>query len=371
MVIPFLSLYLTQSKGFSLGQVAWIMVAFGVGSVCGSWIGGFLTDKLGAYKTMIFSLLSSGFAYIVLQYMDAYYSIMLAVFVVLLLADIFRPAMFVILKAYSKPENQTRSLTLIRLALNLGFSLGPVLGGFLIYNLSYGSLFWVDGLSCLAAVILLFIVLRPRRGVKQIEEVHPALDSPYKDRLYILFCVGLVMFGFVFLQYFSTVPLFYRDIFDLNEQSIGLLLGFNGLLVFLIEMPLVQALDKSGNNKIVFLVWGMVLLLLSFLIMIFFPYIIMLWVAIVLMSFSEMLFFPFSNAFAHERTRKGNTGQYMALYSMSFSVAHIFGHSAGLQMVSYFDFTFAWWTLVVISGIGMLIFLIIGKRNQQLHAENV
>jgi hypothetical protein len=35
-------------------------------------------------------------------------------------ADMFRPAMFVSLATYSKPENRTRSLTLVRLAVNLG-----------------------------------------------------------------------------------------------------------------------------------------------------------------------------------------------------------------------------------------------------------
>jgi|TARA_R110000737_G_scaffold17130_1_gene34600 predicted MFS family arabinose efflux permease len=368
MVIPFLSLYLTKSKGFSLGEVAWIMAAFGIGSVSGSWLGGYLTDKIGGYKTIVFSLFSSGLAYIVLQYMGSFYSIMLAVFVVLLLADIYRPAMFVVLKANSKPENQTRSLTLIRLAINLGFSLGPVLGGFLIFNLGYGSLFWVDGVSCLIAVILIFIILKPKPGVQQKEEVPSSAESPYKDRVYLFFCLGLVLFGLVFLQYFSTVPLYYRDVFNLNEQSIGLLLGFNGLLVFLIEMPLIHALDKPGKSKTTYLIWGMILLLISYLVMILFPSILILWAAILLMSFAEMFFFPFSNAIAMERSKKGKTGQYMALYSISFSVSHIFGHSAGMQMISYFNFNFTWWILVGVTTLGILIFGIIGKRFQQKRA---
>ena len=47
-------------------------------------------------------------------------------------SDMFRPAMFVSLGAYAKPENRTRALTLVRLAINLGFAAGPALGGIII-----------------------------------------------------------------------------------------------------------------------------------------------------------------------------------------------------------------------------------------------
>jgi predicted MFS family arabinose efflux permease len=62
--------------------------------------------------------------------------------------------MFVSLATYSKPENRTRSLTLVRLAVNLGFA-GPALGGLIIMNMGYGGLFWVDGSSCIISILIL------------------------------------------------------------------------------------------------------------------------------------------------------------------------------------------------------------------------
>jgi predicted MFS family arabinose efflux permease len=53
-------------------------------------------------------------------------------FSIMTLADMFRPAMFVSLATYAKPENRTRALTLVRLAVNLGFAAGPALGGLII-----------------------------------------------------------------------------------------------------------------------------------------------------------------------------------------------------------------------------------------------
>jgi hypothetical protein len=54
-----------------------------------------------------------------------------------------------------KTENRTRSLTLVRLAVNLGFAAGPALGGLIIMNMGYGGLFWVDGSSCIISILIL------------------------------------------------------------------------------------------------------------------------------------------------------------------------------------------------------------------------
>ena len=63
MVLPFLSKYLKEDLHFSYSQVGWIMVSFGLGSMLGSWLGGKLSDKIGFYKIMIFSLLTSGIGF--------------------------------------------------------------------------------------------------------------------------------------------------------------------------------------------------------------------------------------------------------------------------------------------------------------------
>ena len=83
MVIPFLSLYLTKSMDFSMSDVGWIMSCFGLGSVAGSWLGGKLTDKIGYYKVMFFSLILTGFLFVGLQFLDTFESICLGIFAVM------------------------------------------------------------------------------------------------------------------------------------------------------------------------------------------------------------------------------------------------------------------------------------------------
>jgi predicted MFS family arabinose efflux permease len=354
MVIPFLSLYLTKDKGFTLSDVGWIMTFFGLGSVIGAYIGGWLTDKIGAHITMSFSLGSSGLFYILMQYAESFWAIATMIFFVVLLADIFRPASFVALRAFTNKSNQTRSTSLIRLAINLGFSVGPAIGGLLIYNLGYASLFWVDGITSIIAMVLLFYLLHPKRSNNQKEELAANPVSAYTDKRYLIFILGMILLAFVFLQYFSTLPYYYSKAYLLSEKYIGLLLGFNGLLVFLIEMPLVHFLEQKGKDPLLFVTIGSFLLMLSFLILQLGHFEGLLWTGMVLMSFSEVIAFPFANTFALDRSKKGKTGEYMALYTISFSIAHVFAHNAGFQLIDSISFEWTWW-IMVITGLIMTI----------------
>jgi predicted MFS family arabinose efflux permease len=363
MVVPFLSLYLKENLHFSMSNVGWIMSAFGLGSVAGSWLGGKLTDKIGYYKVMVYSLWLTGLLFIGLQFLSSFASICFGVFVVLLVADSFRPAMFVALNAYSKPENKIRSLTLIRLAINLGFSAGPALGGLIIIGLGYGGLFWIDGITCIIASIVLLDALNPKKA-KELDKIK--IENPvsaYKDKVFLVFLAAMMLFGIVFLQYFSTITIYYKDIHKLSELQIGLILGMNGFLIFVFEMPLIKWLENTRYTKLGLMFFGAVLTGLSFLILNFMSWTGVLILGMLLMTFGEMIAFPFSNAFAAERSRKGNQGEYMALYSISFSIAHIFGHNAGLQMTSHLGFDNTWY---IISGIAVICALLLFILNAHL-----
>lgn len=360
MVIPFLSLYLTKSLNFTIPDVGWIMSCFGLGSVLGSWLGGKLTDKFGYYKVMLFSLIGTGIAFLAMQFVTTFAGFCVGIFGLMVVADAFRPAMFVALSSYSKPVNKIRSVTLIRLAINLGFSAGPAVGGLIITSLGYAALFWVDGITCLFAALLLLQVLHPKKAkvLDEIKVKNPV--SAYSDKAFWIFLIGMMLFATVFLQYFSTMPLYYKEVHYLSEMEIGLLLGLNGLVIFLLEMPLVKWLEDGKYSKSGLMVFGAILTALSFIVLNLTSWVGVLVVAMMLMTIGEMIAFPFSNAFAMDRAKKGNQGEYMALYSIAFSFAHIFSHNSGMQLVNSLGFDKTW---NIVFGVAILciIFLLILK----------
>lgn len=349
MVVPFLSLYLTNYLDFSLGQVGWIMTCYGAGSVIGVYFGGKLADKIGYHIVMYSSLILTGIAFLILQFIDTYYFLCLGVFLLTVVADAFRPAIWVAMADYSKEENRTRSVTLIRLAINLGFSMGPAIGGLIIAYVSFKGLFWVDGITCLIAAFIIIKFLHQKELPVNKEEVQiKSKKSPYRDKQYLVFWFAMFLIGFTFMQYFSTLPLYYNETLGLQEDQIGLLLAMNGFLIFLLEMPIVHSLEKGKLEGLKIVIAGIFLLAISFLVLNISNWIGFAVIGMLFMTFGEMLGFPFSNAYALDRSEKGNKGEYMAMYSMSFSFAHILGPNVGMHLTERFGFSFTWSVMAVL-----------------------
>lgn len=373
MVIPFLSLYLTKNRGFSLEEVGWILTFFGLGSVAGSWIGGKLVDLIGHYKTMAGSLILSGIFFVLLQYPVSFWGICAGIFLVMSVADAFKPAVFVAINAYSKPENRTRSITLIRLAINLGFSAGPAVGGLIIAGAGYSGLFWVDGITCALAGILLLKLLHPKKAIENPKEEVLVSRSVLKDKPFLVFTGAMILVGFIFLQYFSTIPLYYAEVHFLTEFQIGLILGFNGFLIFLLEMPLIKYLEGRVRSHLFHVITGTVLIGLSFLIINLTGWVGVLIVGMILLTLGEMIAFPFSNSFALKRAQGGKQGSYMAAYSIAFSIGHIFGHNSGMQLIGGFGYDLTWYVMIILSVIAIALLMItmaMVKKEKEVAAVN-
>ena len=367
MVIPFLSLYLVNAKGFTLPQIGWIMTCFGVGSLAGTWVGGKLTDLIGFYKVIVSSLLLGGIGFIFLQFVDTFYGFCIGIFSLIFVADAYRPAIFVAADTYSKPGNVTRSITLIRLAINLGFSIGPLIGGIIIATISYNSLFWIDGITCIIAAVGLYIWLKPKKAKDEVPNTPIIKEGvpPYLNGLFMLFFVIMVANGTTFVQYFSVMPLYYEKAHFLTEDLIGWLFFINGAVIVLFEMPLIGWLERKQVSKTMATFWGIVLLAISFIVLNLTQWSGILIIAMLLMTLGEMIGSPFSNALALEMAPKGRKGSYMGMYSMSFSISHIIGHNTGMNMVDGLGYQATWFYifvfLIVISGLTLWLYRLLKK----------
>ena len=359
MVLPFLSRYLNEELEFTLEDVGIILSFFGVGSLVGHYLGGKLTDKLGFYSVMARSLFTTGVLFIALQYVKSFWGFSFAVFFIMSIADMFRPALFVSLKAYSKPENQTRSLALIRLAINLGFIFGPMVGGFLIVKNGYTSLFWIDGITCILAT-LLFISLVKKKDLHSHSEKKEALLKDRKfnilqDKPFLIFLGISFLMGMIFMQLFFTMPTYHFKQFGLPEDYTGLLLLLNGLLIVLIEMPLVAWIEKKKFSHPKLFFYSSFLMGISFVFLLFDNFWQILILHMFLITVGEMISFPFTNTFAMNRAKKGYEGKYMAWYSISFSFAHILCPILSFTIIEQFSYKTNWSLTAVYGLIAMIL----------------
>ena len=357
MVIAFLTLYLTLKLGFSITSAGFVMVVFGIGSICGTFMGGKLTDKIGYFPVQLWSLLLGGIMFLLISQTQNYYTICTLVFLLSAFGEAYRPANTASIADFSTPQTFTRSVSLIRLAINLGWSIGPAIGGFLASR-EYKLLFWADGLTNIGAAVLVFLFLRGTRRQKTDNQVvtpktNPK-DSPYKDQKYLVFLVLTTLYAVAFFQLFTIGPLFYKQVCKLTEIQIGYILGLNGLLVALVEMILIYKIEGKFQ-KLSLISFGVSLVVVNYAIFLFTNNYAWLIVGIVFATLSEIFAMPFMNSFAIERSKPHNRGQYSALHSMTWSVAQISAPLIGTQTIAHFGFDALWYVLGsfgIISAVG-------------------
>jgi len=358
MVVPFMTMYATQKLHYSIADAGIIMSLFGVGSIVGAFIGGKLTDVIGFYKIQVFSLFSGGVMFIVLGYLQTFAMLCVGTFVLSTISESFRPANSTAIAFYSKPENITRSYSLNRLAINLGWAFGGALGGFLAaYN--YQLLFWVDGITNISAAVILLLVLPVPHDLKATiagnKKKATAASSAYKDRPYLFFIFLTILFAFSFFQIFTILPVYFKEQLHLSERVIGLLMAINGLIIAVVEMVIVFKLE-SRANPLRFIKYGVWLVGISYVIFNLFTG--QFWLALVSTIFitvGEMLSMPFMNTYWISRSADHNRGQYAGLYTMAWSTAQIASPSIGGFVVEKYGFNMLWWivfAITVIAGAG-------------------
>lgn len=344
MVIPFLTVYMTQHLHFTIAQAGIVMACFGSGAIVGATAGGWLSDRIGFYQVQFWSLFSNGLLFILLGQMHTFPQLCVCVFALSSVGDAFRPANSMAIAAYSKPENRTRSYALNRLAVNLGWSVGPAIGG-LLASFSYDLLFWVDGATCMVAAITMRILLPPVPAPAK-SHADPAVpkESIWKDHIYITFLVFAMINAICLFQFSSIVPLYFKQVLHLKEWAIGLSMSINGIMIAVVEMVMIYRLEGRFPD-LLFIMRGSIMVAIAYYVIAGLPaWWIVAPVFMVIITFGEMLCLPFMNSFWISRSQAHNRGQYAALYTISYSVANIVSPTAGAFVVGHLGFTW-WWAI--------------------------
>jgi predicted MFS family arabinose efflux permease len=345
MVVPFLTMYMTQYIGVGIGKAGIVMSLFGAGSVIGALLGGKITDKVGFYYVQMVALAGGGLLFILLGLIKSYTGICITTFFLSMINEAFRPANSVAVAHYSSEENRTRSFALNRLAVNMGWAIGSAMGG-LIASKSYQLLFWVDGITNILAAIMLYLLLAPSKNNATSKKQLSVYKGPtvYQDKEYLFFIGLQVLFAMCFFQLFTILPVYYKTQLHLSESFIGLVMAVNGLLIVAIEMVVVYRLDGRWP-RLNIISFGVLLVGLAFVLLnvgiISAAFIALL--SIVVVTIGEMLSMPFMNSYWISRTNNNNRGQYAGLYTTSWAVAQIAGPMAGSQIAEHFSYRLLWW----------------------------
>lgn len=346
MVLPFMTIYCTQQLKFSIVQAGIVMALYGAGSIAGAFIGGKITDKYGFYYLQVGALMTGGIMFISLSFLETFITLGVGTFILSMCNESFRPANSTAVAHYSSEKVRTRSYSLNRLAINLGWSFGGALGG-LLASVNYNLLFYVDGCTNIFAAILLLKLLKPVRKQRIFgsTDKKPVVVSAYKDKQYLFFIILTVLFASCFFQLFTMQPVFFKTEWHFSEQFIGFLMALNGILIVLMEMVLIHKLE-GRRPSLFFVTAGVFLAGIGYSLFNIFPA--AAWVAILsvcVITIAEMLSMPFMNTFWISRTNEQNRGEYAALYTIAWSVAQVLAPIYGAVLIQNGGYNLLWWVL--------------------------
>jgi MFS family permease len=298
----------------------------------GAFGGGMLTDKWGAKQVQVASLALAGGGFLLLGQLRAPLLLQVAAFALGAVNESFRPANGAAFAAAAPPERLTQALTLRRLALNLGMTCGPMLGGFLAAR-DYSWLFVVDGGTSLLAAAVLFTFDRTP-GPLRASSTLPAARSPWSDAPFLLLMLFAAGHAAVLYQFFSTYPLALHELHGFPEPQIGSIYAINTLLIVALEMVLVRRLSAAPPLRVA--AWGTLLFGGGFALLPLGRGYAFVAATVVVWTFGEMLTMPFLETVAAGRGDERSRGRYLGAYNFAYSVSFAAAPALGAWLYQRF-----------------------------------
>ena len=353
MVLPFLVLYLTTDLGFSPARAGLMLAFYGASAIVFGPIGGRLSDRIGALRVMRVSLIASGLVLLLFPLAKSFTAVAAMTVLWAGCSELFRPASLAAITHVVAPEQRKQAFALNRLAINLGMSIGPALGGFLA-TVSFRAMFVVDAVTTLLAGAVL--ALTPWRAFSGVNSEARARDGAavgpatiFHDTTFLVFLTGAFLVGIVFFQHESALPLYLVQYLRLSPAFYGMLFTINTLLIVALEVPINTATAHWPNTRL--LIIGCLLFAVGFgaLGVIASPAGVI--ATVVVWTFGEMMLFPAISAHMAEIAPENRRGVYMGAYSMSLSLALTVGPWMGTQLLAALGPVNVW---SVMFGLGVL-----------------
>lgn len=378
MVLPFLALYLTSQKDLTAREAGGILSLYGVGSIGGSYLGGWLSDRIGSIQTQQASLYAAAIAFVSLSMMPTPFGIAVLVVLLSLVAESFRPANAATLAEISPPELQVRAFSLRRMGANLGMAIGPAVGGVLVVY-SYTVLFFVEAGMCVLTAGLLQALFRDhirdhpvssgaqRHGNNVAHEIEsPGARSAWRDRIFLTLAGLTMLLITVLAQLFGTYPLTIYEVYHLPEYTVGLVFTLNTLVIVVFQMVVIRMVERFDTLRVVGL--GAFLLCAGFSLLQWTSSLVLIGLTVLVWTLGEMLTTPLLEGFVAERSPVENRGQYMGVFSAAFSGAFVLAPLGGTWVYEVFGYRTLW---LVCGGLGVMLWIGFTWLNTKVQQEQL
>jgi MFS family permease len=235
LVVPFLTIYLTEVRGLSITEAGAIAALYGLGTFAAGPTGGFLADRIGRKRTMLVGLGLGAMMMLSFGAARSFAQLGVAASLLGLGGDMYRPAVMAAVTDLVPPADRPRAFGLLYWAVNLGFAVAPMLAGPLA-DYSFTSLIVGDALTTAAFAVVIWLRVPETAKARAAEAPRPLAFylAPYRDPLLLGFVAAFFVVAVVFHQGMLALPLDMRSD-GLSAVTYGRLISLNGGLIVLLQ----------------------------------------------------------------------------------------------------------------------------------------
>lgn len=337
-VLPFLTLFLTRA-GYSLGDVAFAVSAHGAGSLVASIFGGYFADRIGRRNTIIIGTFTNAAFVFALYFAHGLPAIVALAACAGFTGGFYHPASSALVADLIPPEGRVRAYSALRLAGNAGFAGASAAGGCLV-AVSFFWLFAGDAITTACYGVLAWAALpHGLRGTSQESRWSDALTHIRRDRRFWVLFTGTFCTALVFSQFGTSYSL---QIIGSGtaltvgahrftpEQTFGMLIGWNGLLIVCGELQLTRLTQRFHPQRAMAI--GYVLLGGGFALNAFAHSFGAYFLGMTIFTLGEMLSLPVTSSAIARIAPENMRGRYIGALGMAWSGAAVIGPQIGLRL---------------------------------------
>jgi MFS family permease len=269
LVMSFLAIYVVESRGYPAWVYGMIALAGNLGqSMSNTWAGN-LSDRIGRRPLITTALfVRSGFiALLGTQItLDApLWTIGANIVVTSTLRGCFEPVAYALVADVVHDDQRVAAFGIQRMGTNLGWAVGPALGGVLTLVIPYGTVFYIAAAGLIIAGVVTLGVEDPTppasggagpgsSPASPAGERRGALREAIADRVLRMMLFGTLLCALLETQMFSTFSIYMTEQLHLTTADVGLLYTCNGLGVLVLQVPALALIRRFGIH--VMLPWS-------------------------------------------------------------------------------------------------------------------
>jgi MFS family permease len=383
-VAPFLTLFLTYSIGMKVEAVGIIVAVNSFVGLLASAHGGKLIDVYGRKKLFIIFRTSSAVALLLCAFTKNTTALTVLFILSNFLGGYSLPVYSTIITDITEGEQRKTAFSLQYMALNIGFSVGPLLAGFL-YNNYLVWLFLGDALTTFISVILVALFIPETMPSKK--SVSKAMDSNLekaeegtllqaliKRPALLIFSFIIILYFIVFSQFNFGLSLQIGDIFKQKSATIfGSLMTVNAVMCSIIPVFLTALTGEMKASLSIAM--GGILYALGFGMIFFINNYALFVLSTVIWTMGEILISTNTNVYIADHTPASHRGRFNSIFPIIRKVGFMVGPIIAGVYVKYTDIRNLWLFLGVLSIIGSImmykLYLMDGKTKEISAGESI